>query len=132
MSQNLAIIKTDKAPTALGHYSQAIVANGMIYTATQLPIDPYNPKKPIGSVKEQASQVIDNIFEVVKAGHGDIDTIVKVSVFVSDVAYWDQVNEIYVEKFGSHKPARGVLEIKNIRKGYDVAMEAIAVVKQEA
>lgn len=121
-------IQTDNAPEALGHYSQATIANGLIFTATQLPMNPKDPNQPKGTIKEQAAQVIDNLIEIVKAGGGDIQSFIKVSVFVSDVKHWDDVNEIYEAKFAGHKPARGVLEIKNIRKGYDVAMEAIAAV----
>lgn len=125
-------IKTDKAPKAAGHYSQATVANGFIFTAVTLPINPANPDEPKGSVKEQAAQVLDNIFEVVKAGGGNIYTIMKVTIFVSNTNYWDEINDVYTEKFAAHKPARGVLEINNIRKGYDVAMEAIATTKAVA
>lgn len=125
----IEIIKTDQAPEALGHYSQATKALGFIYTATQLPMDPNDPNKPKGTIQEQASQVIDNIIQIVKAGGGDYNTIIRIHIYVSDTNYWNDINKVYEEKFKNHMPARGVLEIKNIRKGYDVSMDAIAVEK---
>jgi len=116
------VITTNDAPEALGHYSQGTIANGIIFTATQLPINPAKIDEPKGSVQEQAIQVLSNIIGVVKAGGGDIDTIVKIMIYVSDSNHWNDVNIAYEKKLGNHKPARGVLEIKNIRKGYDVSM----------
>ena len=122
-------VETSNAPAALGHYSQATVANGFIYTATQLPMNPNDTTAPKGSIKEQAHQVLNNIIEIVRAGGGDIDSIMRITIYVSDIKYWDEINSVYEKVMKDHMPARGVLEIKNIRKGYDVAMDAVAVVK---
>ena len=121
-------IKTDKAPEALGHYSQGTVANDTIYTATQLPINPNALNEKKGSVQDQATQVLKNVIEVVKAGGGSKDSITKIMIYISDTKHWNDVNISYEKIMVNHKPARGVLEIKNIRKGYDVSMDAIAIV----
>jgi len=122
-------IKTDGAPVAAGHYSQGTIAGGLIFTATTLPIDPVHPDKPAGSIEEQTRQVLNNIFAIIRAGGGDIDTIARMTIYLSDINDWAAINAIYVEKFGDHKPARGVLEIKNIRKGYNIAIDAVAATK---
>ena len=124
------MIVTDKAAAALGHYSQAIKANGFIFVATQLPIDPHEPEKDKGSVKEQTQQVLSNIIEIVRAAGGEISSICRISIYVSKTEHWGDVDEVYKEMLGNHKPARGVLEIPNIRKGYDVSMEAIATTNE--
>ncbi len=122
-------IKTNQAPEALGHYSQGTIGNGMIFTATQLPIDPANPEKPKGSIEQQTLQVLENIAAVIRAGSGDLDTIMRVTIYVSDISLWDEMNLHYVNFMGKHKPARGVLQVNKIRKGYNVSMDAITLQK---
>lgn len=128
-SHMIKTIQADGAPAAAGHYSQGTIAGDLIFTATTLPIDPLNPNKPAGDIKEQTHQVLNNIFAIIRAGGGGIDTIARMTIYLSDINDWDAVNAIYVEKFGDHKPARGVVEIQNIRKGYCIAIDAIAATK---
>lgn len=125
----IQIVETENAASALGHYSQATILNGTIYTATQLPIDPSNAEAPKGDIESQARIVLNNLINIVRAGGGDINTIARVMVYVSDAKHWEKINKIYEEIMGDNKPARGVLEIPNLRKGYDVSMDAIAGVK---
>lgn len=124
-------INTNKAASAAGHYSQGTIANGFIFTATQLPIDPTTPDASKGSIQQQTEQVLRNIIEVVTSGGGSKDSITKIMIYMSDVSHWDEINIAYEKMLGAHKPARGVLEIKNIRKGFDVSMDAIAVVENK-
>ncbi|MEM8833572.1 MAG: Rid family detoxifying hydrolase [Pseudomonadota bacterium] len=124
----IEMIETDRAAAAAGHYSQAVKANGFIFVATQLPIDPENPEQEKGNVQDQTRQVLSNIIEIVRAAGGEISSICRISIYVSKTEHWGDVDEMYKEMLGNHKPARGVLEIPNIRKGYDVSMEAIATI----
>ena len=125
-SSEIKSIQTDKAPAALGHYEQGIISNGMIYTSMQLPINPDSPDDRPEDIKDIARQLIANIFEIVKAGGADISSIIKVTVYVTDISYWEPMNEIYTEMFGSHKCARSVVTVKELHKGWPLAMEAVA------
>ena len=117
------------APTARGHYSQAVVHDGIVYVAGQLPIVPAEPEKQLSTFEEQARRVIDNVIAIlVEAGSG-ADLILKATVYITDVAHWPAFNAIYAEKLGAHKPARTVVPVAALHYGYLVEMDAIAAVR---
>lgn len=118
-------ISTEKAAKPLGHYSQAIVCNNMIYVATQLGIKPHEPVV-VGSIEEQTRQAIYNVKEILKAAGSDLNKVVKVTIYISDIDLWDRVNIVYSELFGDHKPARGVIPTGTFHKGFQVAFDVIA------
>ena len=117
------------APTARGHCSQAVVHDGIVYVAGQLPIFPGKPEKQLSTFEEQARRVIDNVIAIlVEAGSG-ADLILKATVYITDVAHWPAFNAIYAEKLGAHKPARTVVPVAALHYGYLVEMDAIAAVR---
>jgi 2-iminobutanoate/2-iminopropanoate deaminase len=120
------LVSTAAAPTARGHYSQAVVHGGMVYVAGQLPIDPGDPLGKLVAFEDQARQVIDNVIAILEAAGSGADLIVKATVYIADVAHWPAFNAIYAEKLGGHKPARTVVPVPALHYGYLVEMDAIA------
>jgi len=123
-------IYTAKAPTPAGHYSQAIVHDGLVYVSGQLPIDPLNGAKITGSIEEQTRRVLENISIVLQAANSDLKRVVKTTVFISDITLWDKVNEIYAEYFGKVRPARSVVPTNTLHFGFNIEMDAIAAVNE--
>lgn len=121
-------IHTDLAPQAIGPYSQAIVANGMVYTSGQLGMNAKGELQGT-TAKEQAHQSIKNLIEVLKAANSDIDQVVKTTVFLDDINDFVAVNEVYGEYFTKPYPARSAVEVANLPKGAKVEIEVIATVK---
>jgi 2-iminobutanoate/2-iminopropanoate deaminase len=122
-------VSTSFAPTPGGHYTQAIVANGFAFISGQLPIDPGTGEKRTGSIEEQTLRVLGNIKAIAEASGSDLNGIVKVTVYITDIELWGQVNKVYSEFFGSHKPARTIVPVKELHYGYLIEMDAIAVVR---
>jgi len=122
-------ISTPNAPTARGHYSQAVVHEGIVYVAGQLPIDPADPERKLEAFDAQARQVIANIAAILEASGSDLGHVLKATVYVTDVAHWPRFNAIYAEAFGAHRPARTVVPVAGLHYGYLVEMDAIAALK---
>ncbi|HEY3387333.1 MAG TPA: Rid family detoxifying hydrolase [Saprospiraceae bacterium] len=120
-------IYTDKAPIPAGHYSQAIVHNGLIFVAGQLPIDPVNRKITEGGIEPQARQVIDNIAAILEAAGSGLDKVLKSTIYIPDSSYWPEINRVYAECFGDHKPARAVIPCGELHYGVLLEMEVIAI-----
>jgi reactive intermediate/imine deaminase len=122
-------ISTLGAPTARGHYSQAIVHGGLVYVAGQLPIVPGEPDKQLTAFDDQARRVIDNVAAILAEAGSGLDLIVKATVYISDIAHWPAFNTIYAEKLKGHKPARTVVPVAKLHYGYLVEMDAIAALR---
>ena len=121
-------ISTQNAPKPSGHYSQAIVHNNIVYVSGQLPIDPKTGEKRIGSIEKQAEQALKNLSEILKAAGCNINQVIKTTVYISDIGLWDRVNAVYSRFFGEHRPARTVVPTRNLHFGFQIEIEAIAVV----
>ena len=121
-------ISTQNAPKPSGHYSQAIVHNNIVYVSGQLPIDPKTGEKRIGSIEEQTEQALKNLSEILKAAGCNINQVIKTTVYISDIGLWDRVNAVYSRFFGEHRPARTVVPTRNLHFGFQIEIEAIAVV----
>ncbi|MBA4322549.1 MAG: enamine deaminase RidA [Odoribacter sp.] len=119
-------IHTSGAPEPAGHYSQAVVCNSMVFISGQLPIVPGTGEKLTGPVGEQTLQVLKNIKAITEAAGSDISKIVKVTVYISDIELWSEVNKTYSSFFGDHKPARAIVPVKDLHYGCKIEMEAIA------
>jgi 2-iminobutanoate/2-iminopropanoate deaminase len=117
---------TPEAPEPAGHYSQAIVYNGMVFISGQLPIIPGTGEKLTGSVEDQTLQVLKNIKAITEAAGSDISKIIKVTVYISDIDLWGDVNKVYSSFFGTHKPARVIVPVKDLHYGCKIEMDAIA------
>ncbi len=122
-------VYTSNAPTPAGHYSQAIVHNGLVFVSGQLPIDPATGEKITGSIEEQTKQVLENIAAVLTAAKSELKKVIKTTVYISDISLWDQVNEVYSEYFGKVRPARSVVPTRELHYGFKIEMEAIAALK---
>ena len=122
-------ITTPAAPTARGHYSQAIVHGGLVYVAGQLPIVPNAPERQLVTFEDQASQVIDNVLAILREAGSGPDLVLKATVYIADVSHWPAFNAIYAEKLGAHKPARTVVPVAHLHYGYLVEMDVIAALR---
>ncbi len=120
-------VTTDQAPKAGGHYSQAVLVNGMLFVAGQLPLDPASGQLVAGGIEVQALQALTNLHAVVTAGGFELEEIAKVTVFVTGIEHWPVFNRVYAEFFGEHRPARSVVPCGGLHYGSLVEIEAIAV-----
>ena len=121
--------RTDKAPLPGGHYSQAIVHNGLVYVSGQLPIDPKTGEKQIGSIEEQTRLVLQNLSAILDASDSSLKQVLKVTVYISDISLWGKVNEVYAEIFGDHRPARAIVPTRDLHFGFKIEVDAIAAVR---
>ncbi len=123
-------IHTDKAPAAIGPYSQAIAAGGMLYTSGQIPVDPATGDVVAGGIKEQAEQVLKNLGEVLKEGGASFGSVVKTTCFLADMGDFAAFNEVYGKYFSEPFPARSCVAVKALPKGVACEVEAVAVISQ--
>ena len=121
-------ILTPQAPTPAGHYSQAIVHQGIVYVAGQLPINPGQKEHVVGTIEEQTRQTLANLDAILQAAGSSRLHVLKVTVYVSDVSHWARVNAVYAEFFGDHRPARTVVPVGKLHYGYEIELDAIAAV----
>ncbi|MBD3807940.1 MAG: RidA family protein [Epsilonproteobacteria bacterium] len=121
------IISTQNAPQAIGPYSQAIVANGLIYTSGQIGLMP-NGEMAGNGISSQANQVLSNLKAVLEAGGSSMDRVIKTTIFLADMDDFAEVNGIYEKHFGNHKPARSTVAAKTLPKNALVEIECIAMV----
>ena len=126
----MRIIETPNAPRPAGHYSQAIVHDGLVFVAGQLPLDPQTTEKRVGTFEEQTEQALKNIAEILKAAGSDLSHVLKTTVYISDIGLWSRVNTVYAKVFGEHRPARAVVPVKELHFGYQIEIDAIAAVKK--
>ena len=122
-------ISTSKAPAAIGPYSQAIEANGFVYVSGQLPIDPSTGVFVEGDIREQTRQSLTNIQAILREAGTDLTRVVKTTVFLSSIANFAQMNEVYAEFFIAPFPARSAVAVRDLPKGALVEIEVIAVEK---
>ncbi len=121
-------VTTDRAPRPGGHYSQAIVHDGVVYVSGQLPVDPGTGAHRTGTVEEQVRQALANLGAVLEAAGSGLAHVLRVTVYVSDIAVWGRVNAVYAEVFGGHRPARTVVPTRDLHHGFAVEIDAIAAV----
>lgn len=119
-------IQTPDAPAAAGHYSQAIVHNGVVYVAGQLPISPGSSDRTVGSIEEQTEQTLRNVESILKAAGSSLDRVLQMTIYISDIELWGGVNVTYSRVMGAHKPARAVVPVKELHYGYQIEIQAIA------
>lgn len=121
------IISTQKAPAAIGPYSQAIEINNMLFLSGQIPIDPETGEFVEGGIKEQTIQVFENIQAVLTAAGYDLGNIVKTTVFLADMSLFSEMNEVYAGRFTGDYPARSAVAVKELPRKALVEIEVIAV-----
>lgn len=122
----LKVVATDQAPGAIGPYSQAIIANGFVYTAGQVGFDPKKMEIVGTTAGEQTEQVMKNLAAVLKAAGSGLDRVVKTTVFLADMADFQAMNEVYAKHFGNHKPARSTVAAAGLPRNARVEIEVVA------
>ena len=122
----MEIIATEKAPAALGPYSQAIRANGMIYCSGQIPINPATGAIEAQTIEGQTSQAITNLMNVLEKAGSSLAKVVKTTVFIKNMNDFAALNKVYAELFGDTKPARSCVEVARLPKDVLVEIECIA------
>ena len=122
-------IETRSAPTAAGHYSQAIVHNGVVYVAGQLPIDPNSSDRTVGSIEQQTERTLRNVEAILVAAGSGLDQVLQMTIYISDIELWGGVNTVYARVMGSHRPARAVVPVKDLHYGYQIEIQAIAATR---
>jgi len=120
------IVRTDLAPPPLGHYSQAITHNGLAFVSGQLPLDPVSGEVPEG-IAAQTALVLANLQAVLLAAGSDKSRVLRVTVYIADIALWGAMNEAYAVFFGDHRPARAAVPVPTLPKGCLLEVEAIGV-----
>jgi 2-iminobutanoate/2-iminopropanoate deaminase len=119
-------VKTDKAPGAIGPYSQAISVDGWVFCSGQIPIDPATGQVVEGDVGAQTDQVLKNLAAVLEAAGATLARVVKTTVFLADMDDFGAMNEVYARHFGDHRPARAAVAVRTLPKHVDVEIEAVA------
>lgn len=119
-------IHTDDAPAAIGPYSQAIAVDDWLFASGQIPLDPATGELLTGSVAEQTAQVMKNLTAVLRAGGTTLSHVVKTTVYLADMATFTEMNEVYGEAFGDHRPARATVQAAGLPKGVDVEIDVVA------
>ncbi|MCL4246520.1 MAG: RidA family protein [Anaerolineae bacterium] len=125
---SITAIKTDKAPAAVGPYSQGIIVNGMIFTAGQAGLVPGTGKLIEGGIREQTMQTLRNIQGVLEAGGASMNRVIKTTVFLQNMSDFPAMNEVYATFFGETLPARSTVEVAKLPLGALVEIEAIAFI----
>ena len=120
-------ITTKKAPGAIGPYSQAIKAGGMVFCSGQIPIDPKTGEFVSQAVSEQTEQVLNNLSEVLKAAGTSLDNVVKTTVFLADMNDFVEMNEVYGRFFSANKPARATVQAARLPRDAKVEIDCIAL-----
>ena len=121
----MKVVSTDKAPAAIGPYSQAMILNGVVFTSGQIPIDPATGEITVVTIEEQAEQVMKNLGEVLKEAGSSYEKTVKTTCFLSDMGNFAAFNEVY-GKYFTGKPARSCVAVKTLPKNVLCEVEAIA------
>lgn len=120
------VITTERAPGAVGPYSQAIVAGGFVWCSGQIPLDPATGQLVQGEIEDETRQVLTNLRAVLDAAGSGMDRVVRATVYLADLSDFERVNAVYAESFGEQPPARVCIEACGLPKGARVEIDAIA------
>ena len=124
---DLRSVSTEKAPKAIGPYSQAIVTGDLIFTAGQVALDPATGELVGGEIKLQTARVLDNLGAVLDAAGSGLDRVVKCTVFLAEFAVFAALNVVYAQRFGQHRPARSTIGTSALPRGARIEIECVAV-----
>lgn len=125
---NREIVSTELAPKAIGPYSQAVISNGFVYTAGQIPMNPKTGKVEASDLEGQVRQVLDNLSAVLEAANSSLKEIIKLTVFMVDLNDFAILNNVFKEYFPEYPPARSAVQVSRLPKDVLVEIEAIAAV----
>ena len=119
-------VATEKAPKAIGPYSQAVIANGFLFTAGQVPFDPATMEIVGGDIKAQTARVMENLQAILASAGTSFQKVVKTTVYLASMDDFAAMNEVYTRAFGSHKPARSTVAVKTLPRNALVEIDVIA------
>lgn len=122
----LRMVQTAAAPAAIGPYSQAVVAGGMVYTAGQIPLDPSTMQVVGSTIEEQTARVLENVSAVLEAAGASLATVVRTTVFLQDMGEFAAMNDVYARWFGTHKPARSTVQAARLPRDVKVEIDVVA------
>jgi 2-iminobutanoate/2-iminopropanoate deaminase len=122
------VIQTEKAPKAIGPYSQAIQAGNFLFLSGQIPLDPKTGELVKGDIRQQTQQVLENINGVLESQKLGMEDVVKVTIFLKDIGNFNQVNEVYATYFPSSPPARSTVGVAKLPRDADIEIEAVALI----
>jgi 2-iminobutanoate/2-iminopropanoate deaminase len=125
---NREIVQTDKAPKAIGPYAQAIIANGFVYTAGQIPLDPATGAIVEGGITAQTRRVLENLKSVLEAAGSSLDRVVKATVFLRQMADFAAMNEVYADYFGDVRPARSTVAVAELPRSALIEIDLVALI----
>ncbi|WP_281417641.1 RidA family protein [Alkaliphilus flagellatus] len=125
----MEMINTDKAPAAIGPYSQGVRVDNLLFISGQMPLDPNTMDIVPGTIKEQTARVIENLKAILEEAGLTLNNVVKTTVFIKDMNDFANINEVYASYFTENKPARACVEVARLPKDVGVEIEAIAVIK---
>lgn len=125
---NKTIISTDKAPAAIGPYSQAVRVGNFLYTSGQIPFDPKTMELVSNDIKEQTKQVMENLKGIFEEAGTSFEKVIKLTVFIKDMNQFGDINEVYATYFSENPPARSCVEVARLPKDVGIEIEAIALV----
>lgn len=120
------VIHTDKAPKAIGPYSQAIQAGSFLFLSGQIPLDPKTGELETGEIRQQTQRVLENIKGLLESQQLGMENVVKVTIFLKDMGNFSQVNDVYGTYFPSSPPARSTIEVARLPRDVDIEIEAVA------
>jgi 2-iminobutanoate/2-iminopropanoate deaminase len=123
---DLRTIQTDQAPHAIGPYSQAIVHGNLVFTAGQIPLDPKTGELISGDIRAQTERVLQNLSAILQAAGCSLQSVVKTTVYLSDMGEFTAMNEVYAKHFGDHKPARSTVQAARLPRDVKVEIDAVA------
>jgi 2-iminobutanoate/2-iminopropanoate deaminase len=126
-TKGLGVVATDGAPKAIGPYSQAVVTDGLVFTAGQVALDPKGGELVGTTTAQQTEQVFKNLEAVLAAAGSSLGNVVKTTVYLADMADFAAMNEVYAKHFGTHKPARSTVQAAGLPKNARVEIDVIAV-----
>ena len=125
------VVHTDRAPAAIGPYSQGVIANGLLFTAGQIALDPATGQVVVGGVTEQTERVLQNLAAIFDSAGTSWTNVVKTTVFLQDMRDFPTVNEVYARMVGEARPARSTVAVAGLPRGVLVEIEAIAIVDKK-
>lgn len=126
MSGGLELVRSERAPAAIGPYSQAVVADGWVFCSGQIPIVPDTGEMVSGGITEEAEQVLSNLEAVLEAAGSSLERVVKTTVFLASMSDFAAMNEVYARRFGEHRPARSTFQVAELPRRALVEIECVA------
>ena len=126
MSDALKLVRTERAPAAIGPYSQAVVVDGWVFCSGQIPIVPASGELVAGGAREQAEQVLVNLRAVLEGAGSSLQRVVKSTVFLASMSDFAEMNDVYTRHFGEHRPARSTVQVGALPRGALVEIECVA------